>query len=538
MSRSNPTVLFGFFVAVIAAMCGAALLKGGLYLGKHEGDTFHLLQIVFRMADGQVPHLDFMTPIGIMAFAPIALFVKIGYGAGISIILGQLLVSIVLLPAVWWVAHSRMQGLLPYLFGLFVLVLATALVHGEAQRSVSISMHYNRWAWAAAFIAISAAVIPTIDRARPMADGVIIGLAMSFLLLTKITYFAAFAMPVLIAMLLRGSYRTLLVSALSGMIAAALVTMIAGVDFWQAYLRDLLIVARSDIRSNPSEAFGAVVGAPAYLGASLILIAGVILLRQSREAVGGLVLLLLVPGFFYVTYQNSGNDPQWLLLLGVLLIAFLPELGLRNGFGWDMRSALKVTAAIALAMAAPSFFNLAYSPFRHLNVDVEKYTPILPRSAQHADLFATKLRAIRTDTSVPLDIVGTGLEAYEYMVERPEPIVFQGAVLAQCELTLGMSAWFDVITADLENAGLSGDKSIFAADLFSSHWLFGDFKPLAGGAPWYYGGLPGIGAADYVLVPLCPIIPEVRRMILETIEKNEIGLTEVRRTSLYILYAL
>ena len=538
MSRPNPAVLFGFFVAVIVAMCGAALLKGGLYLGKHEGDTFHLLQIVFRMADGQVPHLDFMTPIGVMAFAPIALFVKLGYGAGISIILGQLLVAIALLPAVWWVARSRLQGLLPYLFGLFVLVLATALVHGEAQRSVSISMHYNRWAWAAAFIAVSAAVIPTIDRARPVADGVIIGLAMSFLLLTKVTYFAAFATPVLIAMLLRGSYRTLFVSVVSGMFAAALVTLITGVDFWQAYLRDLLTVALSDIRSSPSEPLGVVVGAPAYLGASLILIAGVILLRQSREAVGGLVLLILVPGFFYVTYQNFGNDPQWLLLLGVLLIAFLPELELTNGLGWDMRSALKVTAAIALAIAAPSFFNLAYSPFRHLNVDVEKYTPILPRSEQHADLFATKLRALRTDTNVPLDIVGTELEAYEYMVERPEPTVFQGAVLAQCELTLGMSAWFDVITADLEDAGLSGDKSIFAADLFSSHWLFGDFIPLAGGAPWYYGGLPGISAADYVLVPLCPIIPEVRRLILETIEEIGIELTEVRRTSLYILYTL
>ena len=137
MSRPNPAVLFGFFVAVIVAMCGAALLKGGLYLGKHEGDTFHLLQIVFRMADGQVPHLDFMTPIGVIAFAPIALFVKLGYGAGISIILSQLLVAIALLPAVWWVAYSRLQGLLPYLFGLFVLVLVTALVHGEAQRSVA-----------------------------------------------------------------------------------------------------------------------------------------------------------------------------------------------------------------------------------------------------------------------------------------------------------------------------------------------------------------------------------------------------------------
>ncbi len=536
MSRPNSAVLFGFFVAVIVAMCGAALLKGGLYLGKHEGDTFHLLQIVFRIADCQVPHLDFMTPIGVMAFAPIALFVKLGYGAGISIILGQLLVAIVFLPAVWWIAYGRLQGMLPYLFGLIVLVLATALVHGEAQRSVSISMHYNRWAWAAAFIAISAAVIPPVAWPRAVPDGVIIGLAMSLLLLTKITYFAAFAPPVLAAMVMRGSYRALVMAVVSALIAAPLVTSLAGIGFWQAYLRDLLTVALSDIRPNPSEPFGAVVGAPAYLGASLILIAGVILLRQSREAVGGLVLLLLVPGFFYVTYQNFGNDPQWLLLLGVLLIAFLPEVGLRNGLGWDMRTALKVTAAIALAMAAPSFFNLAYSPFRHFNIDVEKYTPILPRSNQHADLFATKLRAIRTDTSVPLDISGTGLETYEYMVERPEPTVFQGEVLAQCELTLGMSAWFDVITADLESAGLSGDKSIFTADLFSSHWLFGDFKPLKGGAPWYYGGLPGLGAADYVLVPLCPIIPEVRRQILETIEENEIGLTEIRRTSLYILY--
>ena len=538
MSRSNPTVLFGFFVAVIAAMCGAALLKGGLYLGKHEGDTFHLLQIVFRMADGQIPHLDFMTPIGALAFAPIALFVNLGYGAGISIILSQLLVAVVFLPAVWWVAYSRMRGILPYVFGLFVLVLVTALVHGEAQRSVSISMHYNRWAWAAAFIAISTAVVPTIERSRPATDGVIVGFAMSFLLLTKITYFAAFAPPVLLALLLRRNYRALGVSIVGATVVMALVTAVAGVGFWQAYLRDLLTVALSDIRANPGEPFGAVVGAPAYIGASLVLITAVILLRQSRESVGGLVLLLLVPGFFYVSYQNFGNDPQWLLLLGVLLLAFIPGPGLRNGLGWDLRAALKVTAAIALAMAAPSFFNLAYSPFRHFNIDVTKYTPILPRSGQHADLFATKLRAIRTDTNVPLDISGTGLEVYEYMVERPEPTIFRGAELAQCELTLGMSAWFDVITADLEDAGLSGDKSIFAADLFASHWLFGDFRPLKGGAPWYYGGLPGIGAADYLLVPLCPIIPEVRRKILETIEASDIALTEVRRTSLYILYTL
>ncbi|MFV2037579.1 MAG: hypothetical protein ACC646_08305, partial [Paracoccaceae bacterium] len=517
-------------MALIVVICGAALLKGGLYLGKHEGDTLHLLQIVLRMADGQWPHLDFMTPIGLMAFAPIALFVKLGYGAGTSIMLAQTLVAIAFLPAVWWVAFSRMRGFLPYIFGLIIFVLIGALVHGEAQRAVSISMHYNRWAWAASFVAIAAAVIPNRGTPRPLADGLVIGLAMSLLLLIKITYFAAFALPVLIAMLLRGNFRAILVAAVSGLAVAGVITSLAGPQYWQAYLGDILAVARSDIRPNPSEPFGAVVGAPAYLGASLVLIGGVILLRQAREAVAGLVLLLLMPAFFYVTYQNFANDPQWLLLLGVLLIAFVPQSELKNGLGWDMRTALRVTAAIALAMAAPSFFNLAYSPFRQLNIDTSKYTPLLPRSERSVDLFASKLRAMRTDIALPMPIAGTGLEAYEDMVERPEPTVFQGETLAQCELSLGMSAWFDAVVRDLEDAGFAGDKRIFAADLLSGYWLFGDFKPLPGGAPWYYGGLPGIGAADYVLVPLCPIIPEVRRLILDEIQARGITLTEVRRT--------
>ena len=82
MSRPNPAILCAFLVAVWAVLGGIALAKGGFFLAKHEGDTFHLLQIVFRMTGGEWPHLDFMTPIGIMAFAPIALFVEMGAGVG------------------------------------------------------------------------------------------------------------------------------------------------------------------------------------------------------------------------------------------------------------------------------------------------------------------------------------------------------------------------------------------------------------------------------------------------------------------------
>ncbi len=536
MGKANPTVLFGFFVALILVICGAALAKGGFYLGKHEGDTLHMMQIVFRMAGGQWPHLDFMTPIGALAFAPFALFVKLGFGIGMSILLGQTLVAIVFLPAVWWVAYSRMTGALPYLFGLFVFVLIGALVHGEAQRSISISMHYNRWAWAAAFVAISAALIPPRGAERSLPDGLIIGLAMAALLLTKVTYFAAFAIPVMLALVLRRSFASLAYALLAGLAVVAALTLMAGTDYWFAYLRDLATVAASDVRSNPGEPLSAVIGAPAYLGASLTLFASVILLRQSREAAGGLILLLLAPGFFYVTYQNFANDPQWLLLLAVLLLAFLPERGLRNGLGWEMRAALKITAGVALALAVPSFFNLAYSPFRHLRINPEDYTQLLPRADLHGDIYAVKLRAARMDTRTPLRADGMGLEAYDDAAGRDEPAVFMGETLPQCELTLGVPAWFDVIVTDLEKAGLAGGKRVFAADLFSSHWLFGAFEPLVQGAPWYYGGLPGIESADYLLVPLCPVTPKIRKQILDTITERGLTFREIRRTPLYILY--
>lgn len=536
MSRPNPTVLFGFFVAVIVAMCGASLLKGGLYLGKHEGDTLHAVEIIMRMSQGQWPHLDFMTPLGVLAFAPIALFVKLGFGVGMAFILAQTLVSIVLSPAVWWAAYSRMNGYVAYLFGLIIMVLVTSLVHGEAQRSISISMHYNRWAWAIAFVAIVLAILPPKGRDNPTANGIIIGLAMAVLILIKVTYAVAFAIPIAVALILYKAYRTMIVAAIAGALVLLVVSLMAGFGFWGAYFSDLLLVSVGGVRPAPGEPLVAIAGAPAYIGGSLTLIAGVIFLRQAKQMVGGLVLLLLAPGFLYVTYQNFANDPQWLLLLGVLLLAMLPEGEVENSFGWNMRSALTITAVIALAMAAPTFFNLGYSPFRHARIDIEKYRPMLGEATVNDDLQVTKLRGDRVDARIAYDGPGTGLEAYAEKAERDDPTVFLGETLPNCTIELGVPAWFEAMVQDLQEAGFAKGKRIFTADLLSSFWLYGPSLPTEGGAPWYYGGLPGIKTADYVLVPLCPLTQDIRGQILETIEERGIQMTEVRRTPLYILF--
>ncbi|WP_368187006.1 hypothetical protein [Aestuariibius sp. HNIBRBA575] len=536
MNSSNAARLPLFIGILIVLMGAVALMKGGLLIGKHEGDTLHLMQIVFRMSTGQVPHIDFMTPIGALAFAPIVFFVKQGFGIGISVIYAQILMAVLIAPIVWHVARTRFNQTLGLLFALVIMVMMLALVHGESERAISISMHYNRWAWSAAFVAILTALIPSKGKTG-IADGVIVGGMMAVLVMIKMTYFAAFAIPVLVALIVTRQYMATIVSLLTGVGIIAVITMIAGDIYWTAYLTDLITVAGSEVRPQPGEDFVGVISAPAYKGASLLALASVIVLRQSGAKAAGLVLLLLLPGFFYVTFQNFGNDPQWLWVLALILFAWRPAADVVNSYGWNMRQAVNITGAMALAFGMPSFFNLAFSPFRHIAIDATEYAPLLPRGGRHSDIQTNEVRAMRVDARVAWDGEGSGLEAYKEAADRDDLTTFMGETFEYCSIELGLSAFFDAITQDLENSGWADGRKLFAADLFSSYWLFGNLTPVDGGAPWYYGGLPGYEDADLLLVPICPLAYDVHGQVLEAIQ--EVGtddLTEVRRTPLYILY--
>ncbi len=535
---SKSGVKYGMFLAaIVVGMAVIELAKGGLYIGKHEGDTLHLLQMVLRMARGDWPHLDFVTPIGLFAFLPIVAFAWLGLGVGKAFLAGQVLVAILFLPAIWWVGSSRFRGGWRYLFGAVVLTLILALVHGETDSAVSLSMHYNRWAWAAAFLVIATAILPVQGRENPVADGLVIGVFMAVLALIKVTYFVGFAPAVAVALVSGRAGRTLIWALAGGIAVAALVTLAAGIGFWGAYLGDLLVVRGSEVRPQPSAPFGGVVSAPAYLAGSLLAIAAIVILRQGGRAHAGLVMLLLVPGFFYVTYQNYANDPQWLALLGLILWALLPAPDAVNSRGWNLRQAGQFTAIAALALSAPSYTNLAYSPFRNLTATASDYVPLLPGAGRNEDLLTGRVRARQVNAEIPLDGPETPFAAFtDADLHEDLRQSFQGQDLPACTMKLGVVAWFSAMAADLKASGLTRGKTVFAADLLSAYWLYGAFEPLPGASPWYYGGLPGFEAADYVIVPLCPMAPKVRKMVLEEITKRGIVLEKVRENEMYILY--
>lgn len=534
MSRPNPLLLFAALAGVLALFSALSLTKGGLYIARHEGDVLHLLAILFRMELGQIPHVDFMTPIGAFAFLPIHGFIARGFGVDQAIHLGQTAVGLVLLPMIWWTCWTRFSGVWAYVFGLACIFFCLALVHGQTIDAVSISMHYNRWAWALAYIAVALAVLSPRGSAFPTLDGAIIGLCVAGLLMIKVTYVVGLAPVILAGLLLRHNRTALIAAVLAGLGVALAVTLWGGFGFWSAYLGDLLTVTRSEVRPNPSLDLVGTLVTPAYFGGTVAALAAVILLRQGGAEQGGLLTFILLPGLAYITYQNFANDPQWLVLLALIVLTLLPE----TKEDAPQRRSLPFVAAVLLAFAAPIFINLGYSPIRHALVNTEGHAPFLPNAARHRGLQTASIRANQIDGVIPLDGPGSNLEVYADLVERAEPTVFQGEILPQCEVVVGLPGWMDGVAQDIEAAGYANGERIFVADIFASHWMFNSQAPLVNGSPWYYGGLPGLDSADHLLVPLCPALPPVRGILIELLNDSGKTFSEVHRSPLYIMYSI
>jgi hypothetical protein len=530
MSRPNPAIYAVFLIALIAILGVVAALPGGLYVNRHEGDVLHLMEIVARMDLGQIPHLDFTTPIGAFAFLPIVILQKLGFGMGMSIVLSQVLIAALLAPAIWWAATSRLKGWVAYLFGGACIILVMALVHGLAKTGISVSMHYNRWAWAYAYVALILAILPTLGARRPGVDGAIIGVLMAALAMTKMTYFVAFAPVVVVALILRKAWRSLGFGVVFGLFVAGVVTMMYGVEFWATYANDLIYVATSDFRSAPGLPFLQILSSPQYLLGTVLVFASVILLRKGGHGGPGLVLLLLAPSFFYVTYQNFGNDPQWLLLMAVLLLA-LPAKTEPSGGQLHMVQTMVIVAVFTLAI--PSMNNLLASPFRHFSNDRSEFIPVI---SGYGDVQVFKDRMNRVDAKIALEDSVASLRPYVDAEVRDEPTVFRGEVLPWCQTVLGYGAMQEAVAAELrDEAGLGPDDGLYVTDINSPTWMFGPFRPTLKSAPWNYGGAPGISDADYVLIPLCPITTKLRSHTLKAMEERGVAMHEVYRSKLMIL---
>ena len=109
-------------------------------------------------------------------------------------------------------------------------------------------------------------------------------------------------------------------------------------------------------------------------------------------------------------------------------------------------------------------------------------------------------------------------------------------ILPFCAKENGLVAGLKASGVKLDEIPETKGKSVLYTDWINALWLFSDAVAPKGGAPWYYGGTPGLENTDFLVVPLCPMGLAARRLILEAIEDNpEISFTETKRNELFIL---
>jgi hypothetical protein len=521
MEKLNGRNFLVYILSLAVLMAGIGVLKGALYVDQHEGDMLHLIDIVLRMAEGQTPHLDFMTPLGILAFLPFSTLVSKGMGIGSALIWGQIAFASLVLPMIWWVCHSRLNAVQSYVLATAAIVTSLAFIYGSTDPYVSLSMHYNRWAWALAFVAVPTAVFSP-RSSGPAFDGLILGLAMSFFIFGKVTYAVALAPGLVIALMMTRQWWALAIGVAVVGIVAGILTVHSGVGVWQAYFADLKLVSGTDIRPRAGESWMSLLFSPKFIMAHAVLVASIIWLRKGVDANLGAMLALLAPGFAFIAYQNYGNDPKWLILVAVILLGALQD---------PKRLAL---AGAALIVIAPSYVNMGFSPFRHALSNEAGYIAAFEAS-QHTDFLTIKTRDQRIQVGQPLVFEDATFRPLNDLAAHSEFPRIGDTEFPPCLLQLGLLTSMRSIAEDLKEQGIAANK-IFTADTFGSFWMFGEDGPTRHAAPWYYGGLSGFDEATHVLIPICAITPRAVKSAINDIAARGVELREVRKTELYVIY--
>lgn len=495
------------------------LAPGRLAISGHEVDVLHATEAAMRLSMGQMQHVDFMTPLGILAFKPIAFFLDLGLGISTANIAGNILIGLCFLPFLIWVGIRRLGDGLAVWFGILSLVMITAVVYGGEQATVSMSMHYNRWGWAAAFVLSMLILLPEQGEvSRPRIDGIVIGAMLGFLLLLKVTFFMVLAPVVALVFLIDRDWQRLIATGLAGLVICLLATLLfGGIEFWQSYLSDLIAVSQTESRPRPGKEFTEVLVLPSFFPGTFCLLAAIVGLRSSGFQRDGLVLFLLAPAFIYITYQNWGNDTKWLVPLSFACFVWSRRMAGARVYGWDGGTYFLALGFISISIIIPSFVNMTTSPIRNLAASSEGYIPVM-LDPKHAGLVIERKRSYMPEAMVAIE--GVRDEAADPDDEMTEVLQLGAFVIPKCTLKTGYYGLMAKMADDLVEAGF-GEKSFALVDVANPLALMAPLKRLDYATPWYYGGTREADQAEYLVVPKCPISHPTFKVYLDALNASE-----------------
>jgi hypothetical protein len=203
-SRAWLLYVSGCSLLILASLFFLIVFDGNTFLAVMTNDTFVYFDGIHRLNSGQVPHKDFHTPLGSVAYLIPYFGYRLSGGYGGSLELASFLVAAVFTLISIVLLHGRTSvffGVLTIAF--LALLVAVPMNVGTLGNEVTHAMFYNRWGWAALVLVLVTYISPDrYTKGRLALEAFLLAFLIIFLFFLKITYFI-FALAFLFLLVLR-----------------------------------------------------------------------------------------------------------------------------------------------------------------------------------------------------------------------------------------------------------------------------------------------------------------------------------------------
>jgi len=233
------------------------IMPDAVYIRQYPQDIFGYLDGIHRTMSGQVAYRDFVAKLGILVYALPALFVRLGADPLLSLAYAQAALLTLNLVVLLHLLNTRISGIPGLLFGLWTaLLLAARMNLGEDPQYVTFSMNFNRYCTAFLSEIFILLFIPSKD-ATPInvrIDVIVISLLTLILFYSKITYFVAATMALVLSSLMsRANARQVMAAVLLFLVVA--LSLEVRYRFHRAYLAEVIMVLQSSGLSRGGSTF-------------------------------------------------------------------------------------------------------------------------------------------------------------------------------------------------------------------------------------------------------------------------------------------
>lgn len=298
------------------------VLPGSTYISIWTNDVFIFFDGAYRLLHGQIPHRDFHTPIGSLAYALPLVGLKLQGGFAGSLESASLIVNTFILLSASRVLSSRYLLPVSIITLLFLsLIIVVPMNVGDTSENITFAMFYNRYGWAALTVLFLCYPEPRSNErnhdGRNYLDALVIALLLAFLFYIKTTYFMVglVFLPIM-AIVSRHNMRLALTSFVLLSVILCLVEYAFGIT--AGYIQDTMTSVHSSgvIRGDLFEPFVQNFGEYLLVG----FVFSLIILTRLATA-GYVIFVLYVAGSGLAILDQNAQWTHIVTLLAVLIVS-------------------------------------------------------------------------------------------------------------------------------------------------------------------------------------------------------------------------